>query len=816
MFNITHDGLLDIATGRNRKEINWKNKETKWSELLQKLSVTHRTAETHAEYVSAKKGRQDEIKDIGGFVGGFIANGRRKSGSVLHRQLLTLDMDFAEPGIWDDFTMLYNNAAAVYSTHKHSTDNQRLRLVIPLDREVFADEYVAIARRVAGMIGIELFDPTTYQPERLMYWPSTSKDGEYLFEYQDGPWMNADDLLATYRDWKDSSEWPISDRENNIAVRAIKKQGDPLDKPGVIGAFCRTYSISEVIETYLADVYEACEVENRYTYKEGSTAAGLVVYDDKYAYSHHGTDPVSGKLCNAFDLVRIHKFGLRDEDAREGTPSNKMPSYVEMIGLATKDSKVRKQIGTERLLDSRSDFEDSEDEPEEEANDDWLSKLDVDRKGNYYSTIDNIVIILNNDPAIKNRFALNLFEHREIAKKNLPWRKVQPNTQYLTDTDDSGIRHYLEKTYSITGVQKISDAMSMIMMQNSFHPVKDYLNSLKWDGESRVESLLVDYLGAVDNRYVRTVTRKILAAAVARIFKPGCKFDYVLVLVGKQGLKKSSLIDKLGQQWFSDSFSTVQGKEAFEQIQGVWLVEMGELAGLKKAEVEIIKHFISKREDRYRVAYGRRIENFPRQCVFFATTNNKDFLRDPTGNRRFWPVDVNETEPLKDVFTDLSEYEIGQVWAEAVELYKSGEALYLTKELEEEAYKVQTEHSEKDDRAGAIQKYLDTPVPENWDDMNIYDRRSFLSGDSLFGEGTMIRNRVCIAEIWCELFGSQAKDMSRYNTKDLHDIMSNMEGWERGKANRRFPFYGEQRAYIRSKTKRKAGFENYEKAANTN
>jgi putative DNA primase/helicase len=286
--------------------------------------------------------------------------------------------------------------------------------------------------------------------------------------------------------------------------------------------------------------------------------------------------------------------------------------------------------------------------------------------------------------------------------------------------------------------------------------------------------------------------------------------------VGKQGLKKSSLIDRLGQQWFSDSFSTVQGKEAFEQIQGVWLVEMGELAGLKKAEVEIIKHFISKREDRYRVAYGRRIENFPRQCVFFATTNNKDFLRDPTGNRRFWPVDVNETEPLKDVFTDLNEYEIGQLWAEAVELYKAGETLYLTKELEEEAYKAQSEHSEKDDRAGAIQKYLDTPVPENWDNMNVYDRRSFLTGDALFGEGTMIRNRVCIAEIWCELFGSQAKDMSRYNTKDLHDIMSNMEGWERGKANRRFPNYGEQRAYVRSKTKNKAGFSNYEKAANTN
>ncbi len=298
-----------------------------WSDFVKKISTTHRTAETHTEYLTAKKVRQDEIKDIGGFVGGYISGGRRKAGSILHRQLVTLDIDFGKSDIWDDFKMLYSNAAAIYSTHKHSPEAPRYRLIIPLNREVAVDEYMAISRRIAGSLGIENFDHTTFQPSRLMYWPSTSKDGEYFFDHQDEQWLDVDETLASYRDWTDTSEWPVSIREGTIVNKAIQKQGDPLEKTGIIGAFCRTYDIHEAIDTFLSDVYDPCDIEDRYSYKEGSTAAGLVVYEDKYTYSHHGTDPTSGKLCNAFDLVRIHKFGLRDEDVQEGTPGNRLPSY---------------------------------------------------------------------------------------------------------------------------------------------------------------------------------------------------------------------------------------------------------------------------------------------------------------------------------------------------------------------------------------------------------------------------------------------------------------------------------------------------------
>lgn len=808
--NIVNDGSFDIAIGRNRKETSWKNKEMLWSELLQKLSATHHTAETYTEYITAKKARQDEIKDVGGFIGGFLTGGRRKSGSVLHRQLISLDLDFCTNEFWDDFTLLYGNAAAVYSTHKHSAATPRMRLVMPLDRPVRPDEYEAISRKVAGVLGIELFDPTTFQPERLMYWPSTSKDAPYVFHAQDGEWLCADAVLGSYRDWRDSSSWPVSAKIDKLLQRSIAKQGDPLEKPGVIGAFCRTYSIQEAIETLLTDVYEPCGIEGRYTYLEGSTSGGLVVYDDKYAYSHHGTDPTSGKLCNAFDLVRIHRYGLRDEDVREGTPVNKMPSYLAMIDYATSDASVRKMIVEEKVQSARADFEASgnvEITDVEQIDESWKERLDVDRKGNIYGTIDNIMLILENDPYFSGRIAFDDFEKCEVAVRDLPWRKVSHLNRRLIDRDDSNIRHYLEKAYGISHLTKTKDAMQVWAQKTVFHPVRDYLNGVVWDGESRVDRLLVEYQGAADTEYTRMVTRKILVAAVARVFHPGVKFDTILTLVGKQGMKKSSLIAKLGKQWFSDSFSfnqlTKNETKACEQVQGVWLVEIAELSGLAKAEVETVKHFVSKTEDRFRVAYGHRTENFPRQCVFFATTNKTDFLRDPTGNRRYWPVMVNETEPKKDVFTDLTEHEIDQIWAEAVCFYKQGELLYLPEEMVEKATEIQKRHTEEHPWVSIIEDYLERPRPENWSKMTKNDRLYWLNDnevedeDIFKAEATRAVCRVCLLEIWHEALRKR-EAIDERSAVGIRNIMSNMAGWKEDKEPQRFGAFGiQRRGYLR-------------------
>lgn len=806
-LQLKYDGPFDIATGRSRKETHWRNRETTWSAFLKRISVTHRTAEKLSEYMSEKKTRQDEIKDVGGFVGGYVNNGRRKDINITHRQLVTIDLDFAKIDVWEDFVLQYGCAAAIYSTHKHSVENPRFRLIVPLDRPVAKDEYVAIARRVADSMDINTCDDTTYEPSRLMYWPSTAREAVFVFHYQDGPWLCADDVLGTYKNWQDASEWPVSDRAGEVIHRNIKKQGDPLEKPGVVGAFCRTYSIHEAIEQFLDEEYAACDVEDRYTFKEGSTAAGLVVYDGKYSFSHHGTDPTSGKLCNAFDLVRLHLFGLQDEDAKEGTPSNKLPSYMAMVDFASKDKPTKKRLGVERLQDAKGDFADmfedeQEQDPEAEPESmDWLELMDVDGKGKYKSTIDNIRVILDNDPRVKGRFAMNKFEQREIAMGNLPWRKVDAACPHLADKDDAGLRHYLEKTYNITGIQKITDGLALTVEKNAFHPVREYLTSLEWDQGERLDTLTIDYMGVADSPYTRATTRKALVGAVSRIFKPGCKFDYVLTFIGKQGLGKSTLLKKLGKQWFSDSFTTVQGKEAYEQIQGVWIMELAELAQLKKAELEAVKHFITKQEDRFRVAYGRRVENFPRQCAFFGTDNNKDFLRDPTGNRRFWPQDIFENQPTRSVFTDLDEYEIDQIWAEAMYRFKAGETLFLDKKLEDVAREMQFDHTETDERAGVIRRFLDTPLPTDWEDKEMYDRKTFWGNtDEELGErGSAQRQRVCIAEIWCELFGQKQAEMNKFNTKDLHNIMRNMEGWEDSKFPINVKLYGRQRVYRRVK-----------------
>lgn len=804
MPQIIHDGKVDIATGKSRKELNWKNKEVLWSDLVEKLSATHRTAETYNEYITSKKQRQDEIKDIGGFVGGYLSNGKRKKDTVAHRQLITLDIDFGTANVWDLFTMMYDCAAVVYSTHKHTPQQPRLRLILPLDRPVGADEWVAISRRIAGNIGINSFDDTTFEPSRLMYWPSTAKDGEYVFEYQDGQWLCADEVLATYRNWRDSSEWPVSDRYNAVIQQAIKKQGDPLEKPGIVGAFCRTYSIDAAIETFLGDVYEACDIPGRYTYKEGSTSAGVVTYEDRYAYSHHGTDPASGKLCNAFDLVRLHLYGLKDEDAKEGTPGHKLPSFIEMEKLCIRTQAVKETLSREKLQEVRDDFSliTDADVDKEMA---WFSQLEIDKNNAIQATRNNFKLILENDPTIKDGFAVNTFSQRAVITRSLPWRKLIGDSADFIDEDENDLRIHMEKNYALSNNSNLKDAMLSVRAKREIHPVREYLAALRWDGQQRIESLFIDFLGAEDTPYTRAVTRKSLVAAAGRIFSPGIKYDYIVTLTGKQGIGKSTILKKLGKEWFSDSFNfhmLKNSKTAEEQIQGRWIIEVGELVGLKKAEVETAKHFISKQEDIFRINYKQYTSAFPRQCVFFGTTNTRDFLQDATGNRRFWPVDTMVQQPTKSVFHDLSEYYIDQVWAEAVHLFKLGEPLYLIPELEAVARGIQEKYVEQDTRVGLVQEYLEKKLPEDWDDYDLQKRREYLDPDNrdIVEMGTVTREKVCVAEVWCEVLGGRHRDMNKGNTKDLHNILRNIPGWEEASsAKTRFPLYGLQKAYIRSK-----------------
>lgn len=797
-LKIKYDGSIALATGKSKKETHWKNKTISWSDLVKKLSHTTRTPETAAEYKKMPKVDRDRIKDVGGFVGGTLKNGRRLKANVANRTLLTLDLDYVEGDIWSSIELLYDFNVVMYSTHTHTADNQRLRLVIPLSRPVLPDEYQAISRMVADDLGIDQFDDTTYDPERLMYWPSTSCDGDYIFKCQDLPWLNPDEVLERYSfGWQDVSYWPESSRARAKLNKALSKQEDPLTKKGIIGAFCRTYSITEAIGEFLSDIYLPGADSSRYTYSEGSTTGGVVIYEDKFSYSHHGTDPASSTLCNAFDLVRIHKFGELDEEAKEGTPANRLPSFTKMSEFASSNKRVMETLGKEKMLAAQEDFDQIE---EDEINTEWLKKLEYTEQGKLRSTISNFSLIIENEPLLKDKIAYNEFSNRAVVIGQLPWRK-KGNMGDWNDTDDSGLREFIEKYYGISSTAKCADALALSFENHSFHPIKDYLESLTWDGVERVDNLFIDYLGAEDNSYVRTVARKIIVAAVARVFVPGIKFDNMPVLAGPQGMGKSTIIKKLGQQWYSDSLTTVSGKEAYEQLQGVWILEMGEMMATKKADIEATKHFLSKTEDIYRVAYGRRTSRFPRQCVFIGTTNDREFLRDKTGNRRFWPIDVGVKPHSKSVFDDLSQYEIDQVWSEAVELWKAGEKLYLTGEEEKEAKKQQEEHSEESAKAGLIEEYLNRLLPEDWYELSIPEKRNFIQGTE-FGEskeGTLRRDKTCVMEIWVELFNGDPKQLTPMQSREINDILTGLKGWEKAKNPLSFgKNYGRQRAYIRN------------------
>jgi len=786
---------LYIATGKSRWEKKWKNVELVYSDLVSKLKETTRTRETYKEFKRLAKAQRDEIKDVGGFVGGTLKEGRRKAENLANRTLITLDLDNVDisvQDIWDSITMLNDYEIIMYSTHSHEPKSPRLRLVIPLERPVLPDEYQAISRKIAEGIGIDMFDDTTYEPSRLMYWPSTSSDGEYIFKRQEGPWLNPDEILNQYLDWKDVSFWPESSRQSARIQTQIKKQEDPLEKKGIIGAFCRTYSIEDVIEKFLSDVYTPTRMEARYTYVDGSTVGGLVVYEDKFAYSHHGTDPISGMLCNAFDLLRIHKFGVRDEDVKENTPVNRLPSFTAMSELASSDSDVKVKLGAERLqeVEDDFDFEDTE----------WLKSLKYDNKGALRNTIDNAVIILENDPRVKDKLIYNEFSNRATVVGPLPW-----NTEFNRDwgdDDDSGVRHFLENNYNLTGASKISDAVTIVYQNHKMHPVREYLESLTWDGAERVETILIDYLGAEDSIYTKAVIRTHLTAAVARIMRPGCKYDTMLVLTGPQGIGKSTFIKFLGKDWFNDSLDTVKGKEAYEQLQGSWLIEMGELTATRKADIEATKLFLSKTEDIYRVAYGRRTSRFKRQCIFWGTTNDREFLRDKTGERRTWPVDCGVVKPTKEVFKHLRD-EVDQIWAEAVELYKKGTKLHLTGVEAEEALKQQMEHAEDNPKKGLVEEYLNREYPLNWEEMDIFERRRYLDGDEDdFGETTSThtikKDKTCVMEIWCELFKGDPKNLTPILSREINDILRSLDGWEKSKSNLTFGnIYGKQRAYLR-------------------
>ena len=780
-----------IAEGSSRFSTKWKNRQIRWSELLARLRNVSMTQETQAEYFKMAKPQQDQIKDVGGFVGGTLDGGRRKSDTVKLRSLLTFDLDFAPKDFVETMQLEAPYAWAIYSTHKHTADAPRFRLIAPLSRDVDPEEYEAITRKLAEEIGLEYFDSTTFQPSRLMYWPSASRDAEFVFEYNDGKSLDADAVLAKYPDWHDVSYWPVCPDEVRVQKKRKEKQQDPIKKKGPIGTFCRTYTVPEAIAAFLPDVYTPTEgKDDRYTYAAGSTSGGLVIYDDGlFCYSNHSTDPAHGMDLNAFDLVRIHKFGHEDDDQPEGTQTTRLPSYKSMIDLIRTDRNCIRTFDAERHAAAADDFAGEEGAPHE-----WKLDLTRTKQGLVEPTIENLLMILNNDEGLAGiRFNM-LSGYTEITSR-VPWKKEL--TEW-TDADDSALYVYLSTEYNNFKRADINDALISVAKNRSFHPIREYLASLPdWDGEPRVETLLIDYLGAEDAEYTREVTKRWMIAAVSRALRPGCKFDYIPVLSGPGGIGKSTLIARLGGAWFSDSlsFEDMKDKTAAEKIQGVWINEISELKGMRKTEVESVKSFISRTEDIYRASYGRRAEKHKRGCVFIGTSNAEDYLKDITGNRRFWPVSCSGDH--KKNAWELTDDAVAQLWAEVMFYYDclDDRSLVLGKDMENAVTARQIMALEQDERLGIVQEYLDKKLPENWATMDLTDRRFWLDGGE--GNGVDVRETVSIMEIWAECFKMSPTAKKRSDSDDIVRILTQL-GWVReGRKTKKLPIYGSQGYYVR-------------------
>ncbi len=781
---------MKIAYGNSRMDKRWKNTDISWEDFCSRVKTTQRTTETVEEYRKMKKGGQDSIKDVGGFVGGHLKDGRRKKGNVLSRSMLTLDMDYGTSTIWEEISTFFPYQCCIYSTHKHTPENPRLRLIIPLFRDVGEEEYAAVSRMVAKEIGIDLFDDTTYEPERLMYWPSTSRNGIFVYEEKDGSLLDPDVFLNKYDDWRDTSTWPVSSRQSEVIDRSLKEQADPLSKEGVIGTFCRTYSVSSAIDTFLKDIYEPSAMTGRYDYIPADSSAGVILYDDKFAYSHHATDPASGRLLNAFDLVRIHKFGHLDDRATESTPPSKLPSFINMCEFAIQDDEVKAQFTKERMEQATIDFRE----------DNWQTALELDKQGKIKDTLDNIVLIIRNDSELES-IAFNKHRDGIDARDGLPWEQMKDG---WNDSDNAALKVYLSNKYGIYSPTKTKDAILAVAAERSYNPIKEYLDHLPdWDGTDRVETLLIDYFNATDNSYTRAVTRKMMVAAVARIVHPGTKFDSVLILNGPQGIGKSTFFAKLAGDWFSDSLTLTDMKDKAgpEKLQGYWILELGELAGMRKTDVEVVKSFISRSDDKYRASYGVNVESHPRQCIIVGSTNAESgFLRDITGNRRFWPVRISGDGKRKA--WQMSVYDVEQIWAETLVLYAKGEKLYLEGSDVELATNEQADAMESDEREGLVRSYLDTLLPDDWNALSLYERRNYLNGSEFGGEsrvGTVERTIVCNMEIWCECFGRDASAMKPADSYAIAGIMKKINGWNKYQGNKNgtsnFPIYGRQRCY---------------------
>lgn len=857
-----------IAEGRSGHLAKCKNRELAWASFCKRLAGPPRSRESLKRYLMLPKEEQDRLKGSDGWVvGGPIENGWRCKANARYRDIITIDCDAITEHtlfeILNGFAKICRFEFVLHSTRKHTERNPRVRLFILLAEPMPADLYEPLTRILAKMIDSTLdgIDDVSFEAPQLMYWPTLCADSEYILHHNPGVPVDAHEVLESYPlDWHNFANLPYSELRSEARRKADKSE-NPLGKKGIIGAFCRAYDVETAIAEFLPGVYipgDNSSGETRYTFAEGSVANGAIVYDDGlFLYSHNHTDPIGHQNVNAFDLVRIHKFGHEDEGKPNDTPVSKLPSFKAMKEWCQEQPSVTAQLVEERydlaaMFDDLPDGErqaevaDEEDDVDDKVADllgkvvvsdvpdqrrrkkpkkpkkGWAAReLELDAQGQIKQTLYNAATLIANDPRLWGVIGYNAFSGKITARRSILSNLSAVPPIYVDDEEngapwedlfDYSVRCVLEAPAGAgkagwsykTSDRDVKQAIRLVSERWSFHPIKEYYESLTWDGEQRVERLWIDYLGLPDTPYARETARLFMIACVARIYCPGHKWDHVPIISGPQGIRKSSFLKYLfGDGWAGElTVEMASSKDSVEQMLGKQCLELPELDNMRRSEVTRVKSFITLTVDRVRLSYDARMKEFARQCVFVGTSNEDEYLMDRTGNRRFWPlpsaVDMIDTDRLAN--------NRDQLWAEAYRLWREmcreydwrrlplmlkGKALREAERLQDMAL----EEDSTEATSATIEAWLDTPVPLS----KLYPSDDPADDFDEENDPLALRVRTCPREAYCEALGFSLSEITRNKALETSAgfALATVKAWRKTGNRHRFPLYGRARLHVR-------------------
>lgn len=771
---ISKDHILDITTAPKRDSRHWTAGQVTWEDVIDMMTDVAKT-KACGNYVLGRF-KKTTVRHPG--IDLPCTNLHRTKVAIELRGALTLDVDY--PG--DDFrekVAALPHASIIHTTYSSTDEEPRYRLIVPLSRTVTPDEYHTAAAALMQQLGEKQFDAGSVQPERYMFKPSESAKGRFWYKVSDGELASVEALLEDFQ--ADLSVIPLP--------KPNRSKRDPFGIDGTIGAFNRAYDdFGTLIEEY--DLPYAEAGADRWHLVGASAAAGMGIVAPGLVHSHHANDPAYGVTCSAFDLARLHMFGDLDEKAKPGTPINKLPSTLAMLDEATKDVRVVTELVGADFVSDMDDVVADATAAASKTN--WRLGFSINsRTGVPTDSIGNWDLIAENDDVIPGLYYNELTLAIE-TERDLPWRKLEKGQEVFDKADEYAFANHIEREYGLRATTQVVERMISEGPRNRrVNPVRDYLESLTWDGKTRIEEALP---GVRPTTFTRMAARKSLVAAVARMFEPGIKWDHMLVLFGSEGLGKSFWIERMTKGKWSASLGRIQDKDTLVTMQRSWILTSDEGHSLRKADFDAQKEFLTKTADVFRMPYDREARAYPRRCVIWGTTNDDVFLRRQEGNRRFLIVRCED----KVDFEALTEEYVDQVWAEAVHLYRAGEQLWLTQE-ESDLAAVEREHfTEEDALAGLIQKYLDTLVPSDWNTTSPEDRQMWLmnSNDGLTAVGTDRIDQVCSIQIWVEAMGRRKGDARRMDLLDINTALKQIPGWVRV-GHKWDSQYGTQSSFVR-------------------